>query len=175
MMNSIPERWLLSFWCRARASSSAAASWTSFPACVHLCPSQMLVKVRKYSFFPYSCLQLRVLVCYCRAGVVPGTVARVLPAAARSGICYGQTSEITTFSIFRFQALSKVWIFPRKYWQFENPRISHISPICIKTNENQSLSMLHILINFKNAMKTTWFLTIWDIDLGWTHRICLKS
>ena len=52
----------------------------------------------------------------------PATSLRVLPPAARSEMCYAHTDEITAFSIFRFQALSKLLICQWKYQQFENQR-----------------------------------------------------
>ena len=127
------------------------------------------------SLFPYSCLQLRVLVDYYIPGVVPVAVAGYLPPALRARFFLLLTIEIVTFSIFRCWSLSKVSIFPMKCTQFENQRISTISPNAIKTNDNQSFSMLYILINFKTIMKTNWFLTSWDIDLGWKHWICSKT
>ena len=80
--------------------------------------------------------QLRVLVDYYRAGVVPGAVAGYLPPALRADFLLFLTNEITTFSIFRFEALTKLLIFPRKYQQLENQRFCGISQNAIKTNEN---------------------------------------
>ena len=47
-------------------------------------------------------------------------MARVLPPEHRSGICFTQTNEITTFPTFRFQAHEKLSKFLITYQHFEN-------------------------------------------------------
>ena len=73
-------------------------------------------------FVPLQLLQqLRVLVGYYIAGVVPGALAGCLPSALRSRFFLLLTNEMTTFSIFRFQALTTLSIFPMKYQDIHIP------------------------------------------------------